>query len=132
MGVGLWFGIPAGMLLGMLLAIDIIQIPMYYQIYEHGSTLLESIPLIGSFMQRGKSDTKLSKWVKPLGGAGVMMVAALPTMGGGMWTATFLAHGLGLKRSTGYLWMILGSALSYLMLYWILDTLIRTIRYFIH
>jgi hypothetical protein len=61
-----------------------------------------------------------------------MMVAALPTFGGGMWSATFLAYGLGLKRSSSYVWMILGSALSYATLYWVLDALIRTIHYFMH
>ncbi len=132
MGVGLWFGVPTGLLLGMLLGLDIVQIPMYYRIYEHGSTLLDRIPAFKKIIHRNQSESKLGKWAKPMGGIGVMLVAALPTMGGGMWTSTFLAYGLGLKRRAGYAWMIAGSLLSYLTLYWILDTLIRTIRYFMH
>jgi len=34
-----------------------------------------------------------------LGGVGVMLVAALPTLGGGIWSSAFLAYGLGLKNA---------------------------------
>ena len=132
MGMGLWFHVPAALLVGMLLFLDIIQIPFFYQIYEHGSSLLDRVPAIKNWMNRDWSKSTLGKWAMPLGGFGVMLVAALPTFGGGMWSATFVAYGLGLRRRAGYAWMILGSALSYLTLYWVLDTLIRTIRYFTH
>ena len=131
MGIGLWFQVPAALLLGVLLFIDIIQIPFYYQLYEHGSTLLEKIPMIHKLLHKDWSKSALGRRATPLGGFGVLLVAALPTFGGGMWSATFLAYGLGLKRSASYSWMILGSALSYLTLYWILDGLIKTIHYFL-
>jgi hypothetical protein len=131
-GVGLWFQVPFLLLLGLLIFVDIVQIPLFYRIYEHGSSLLDGIPVVKKFANRDWSKSTLGKWAMPLGGFGVMMVAAMPTFGGGMWSATFLAYGLGLKRRAGYAWMILGSVLSYLTLYWILDTLIRTVRYFMH
>jgi uncharacterized membrane protein len=130
--IGLWFQVPVTLLLGLLLLIDIIQIPFYYRLYEHGSSLLERVPAVNKFLRRDWSVSSLGQWAKPLGGFGVMMVAAMPTFGGGMWSATFIAYGLGLKRRAGYAWMILGSALSYFTLYWILDMLVRTCRYFIH
>jgi uncharacterized membrane protein len=131
-GVGLWFQVPAGLLLGMLLVIDIVQIPFYYRLYEHGSSLLDGVPVLNKLSRRDWSESALGKWAMPLGGFGVMLVAALPTFGGGIWSSTFLAYGLGLKRRAGYAWIVLGSALSYLTLYWILDTLFRTVRYFWH
>jgi uncharacterized membrane protein len=129
-GVGVWFQVPAVLLLGLLLLLDIVQIPVYYRIYERGSSLLDRFPTVRNWMTRDWSKARLGKWAMPLGGFGVMLVAAMPTFGGGMWSATFVAYGLGLRRRAGYAWMILGSLLSYLTLYWILDTLIRTIRYF--
>jgi len=129
-GAGVWFHVPAALLLGLLLFLDIIQIPVFYRIYEHGSSLLDRVPAIRNWINRDWSKSALGKWAMPLGGVGVMLVAAMPTFGGGMWSATFVAYGLGLRRGAGYAWMILGSLLSYLTLYWILDTLIRTIRYF--
>ena len=131
MGLGLWLNVPVLLLLSLLLLLDLVQIPFYYQLYEKGSTLFVGVPAIEKWLNRDWSKSRLGRWAAPLGGMGVMMVAAMPTFGGGMWSATFLAYGLGLKRRDGYLWMILGSVLSYFTLYWILDTLIRTIRYFI-
>jgi uncharacterized membrane protein len=131
-GVGLWLRVPAALLLGFLLFLDIIQIPFFYRLYDHGFSLFDGIPRLRRFINRDCSETAIGKWARPLGGLGVMVVAALPTFGGGIWSATFIAYGVGLKRRASYSWMILGSLLSYLTLYWILDTLIRTIRYFMH
>ena len=128
-GVGLWFKVPALLLLPVLLVIDYVQIPFYYRLYEQGSSLFDRYPSVQKWLNRDRSKSLLGKWAEPLGGVGVMLVAAMPTFGGGMWSATFLAYGLGLRRRAGYLWMILGSTLSYFTLYWILDTLMKTIRY---
>ncbi len=129
-GAGLWFHVPAAFLLGLLLFLDVVQIPVFYRIYEHGSSLLDRVPVLRNWMSREGAKSALGKWAMPLGGFGVMLVAAMPTFGGGMWSATFVAYGLGLRRRAGYTWMILGSLLSYLTLYWILDTIVRTIQYF--
>jgi hypothetical protein len=131
-GVGLWFRVPTGLLLGMLITLDVIQIPFFYRLYEHGFSLLDGIPALQKIVKRDWSVTTLGKLAMPLGGLGVMLVAALPTFGGGMWSATFLACGLRLGRRAGYAWMIFGSLVSYLSLFWVLDALIRTVRYFIH
>ena len=129
--VGLWFRVPTALLLGILLMIDVVQIPFYYRVYEHGSSLLDGVPFLNTLSRRDWSSSALGKWAMPMGGVGVMLVAALPTFGGGIWSSAFLAYALGLKRRVGYAWIFLGSALSYLTLYWILDTLLRTARYFV-
>jgi uncharacterized membrane protein len=127
--VGLWFQVPPVLLLGILLFIDVIQIPFYFRLYEHGSVLLDRVPFFHRLSRRDWSTSALGKWAEHLGGLGVMVVAALPTFGGGIWSSAFLAHGLRLKKRAGFAWIGLGSLLSYLTLYWILDTLVRTIRY---
>lgn len=132
LGLGLWFQVPAVLLLGILFAIDIVQIPFFYRIYEHGSPLFDRVPVINRLLHKDWSTSAVDRWAAHLGGFGVMLVAALPTFGGGMWSATFLAYGLGLPRRAGYGWMILGSALSYGTLYWVLDALVRTARFFMH
>ena len=60
------------------------------------------------------------------------LIAALPTFGGGIWSSTFIAYGLGFKKRTGFALITLGSILSYFTLYGIMDTLLRTYRYFFH
>jgi uncharacterized membrane protein len=87
---------------------------------------------VKGFFIRDRSSTKLAKWVMPLGGPGVMLVSAMPTFGGGVWLASFFAYALHMDRRAGYAWIILGSVLSYGSLYWILSTLVQTLRYFVH
>jgi uncharacterized membrane protein len=131
LGIGLWFHVPAALLLGMLLLIDVVQIPFYYRMYEQGSSLLDGVPYLNRLSRQDWSKSRLGTWAMHMGGVGVMLVAALPTFGGGIWSSAFLAYGLGLKKRVSYAWIFLGSALSYLTLYWILDTLFRTVRYFL-
>lgn len=130
-GVGLWLRVPALLMLTLLILLDIVQIPFFYRLYEQGSTLMQRMPSFArKLFDRDWSVTTMGRWASPLGGLGVMMVAAFPTLGGGMWSATFLAYGLGLRRRVGYIWMITGSLLSYLILYWILETIVLAVRYF--
>ena len=129
---GIWFRVPATLLLGLLITLDVLQIPFFYRLYDHGFGLLDRVPTLRNWVKRDWSTTTLGKWAAPLGGMGVMLVSAMPTFGGGIWSATFLAYGLGLKRGAGYAWMIFGIMLSYFTLYWILETLVLTIRYFVH
>jgi uncharacterized membrane protein len=130
-GAGLWFRVPDLLLLTLLLVLDFIQMPFFFRLYEQGSSTLARLPSpLRKYFQRDWSGSYLGKWTAHFGGVGVMLVAAMPTFGGGIWSGTFLAYGLGLKRRASYTWLILGSLFSYLALYWILDTLIRTFRYF--
>jgi hypothetical protein len=129
-GIGLWLRVPATLLLGLLISLDVVQIPFFYRLYDHGFTLLDRIPTVRGFIKRDGSAPTIGKWAAPLGGVGVMLVAAMPTFGGGIWSATFLACGLRLDRRVGYIWLILGIVLSYATLFWILDMLVRTVRYF--
>lgn len=131
MAFGLWFQIPDLLLLSLLLLIDAIQIPFFFHLYEKGSTALANLPTpLQKLCRRDWSRSYLNTWASHLGGVGVMCVAAMPTLGGGMWSGTFLAYGLRLKRRAGYTWLMFGSLMSYFVLYWVLDTLIRTFRYF--
>ena len=128
---GLWLRIPDVLLLGVLLFLDVIQIPFFFRLYEHGFSFLGRMP--GSLQRLFKHDwsgSYLNKWAAHLGGFGVMLVAAMPTLGGGIWSGTFLAYGLRLQRRTSYAYLISGTVFSYMALYWIFDTLIRTFRYF--
>jgi hypothetical protein len=93
--IGLWFRVPPALLLGILLFIDVIQIPFYFRVYEHGFAFLDGVPFLNALSRRDWSKSALGKWAEHLGGAGVMLVAALPTFGGGIWSSTFIAHGLG-------------------------------------
>ena len=129
--LGLWLRIPPVLMLGLLILLDAVQIPFFYRLYDHGFSFLDGIPAVKNFFSRDWSDTRLARWTMPLGGPGVMLVAAMPTFGGGIWLASFFAYALRLGRRAGFAWILLGSLLSYMALYWVLEALIRTIQYFI-
>ena len=118
-------------LLAMLIALDIVQIPMFYWLYENSHKVLTKLPArVARFFEKSHTPAALSRWTSSLGGFGVMVLAAMPTLGGGMWSGIFLAYGMQLDRRISYAWLTLGSAVSYLALYWITDGVISTIRYF--
>ena len=128
---GLILRVPASILLPTVLIVDLLQIPMFYWLYEHGSVLITKLPpSMQAWFEKGKGSNPLGRWTSSIGGFGVFIMAALPTFGGGMWSAVFLAYSLNLKRTWSYLIISLGSLVSYLSLYWVLDTLVRTVRYF--
>jgi hypothetical protein len=128
---GLILRIPAAWLLPTLYIVDLIQIPLFYWLYENSATVLARLPgPLQRLFGKDWSTTTLNRWTASLGGLGVFFVAAFPAMGGGMWSAVFVAYGLRLKKVWSYIIMALASLLSYLTLYWVLDTLVRTVRYF--
>jgi hypothetical protein len=129
--IGLILRVPPSWLLGTVVLIDWLQIPFYYWLYENGSSLLERLP--PPFRQWFKQDVStmpLGRWTRSLGGVSVFVVSVLPGLGGGIWSAVFLAHNLQLKRRWGSLLAALGSVVSYVTLYWVLEALVRAVRYF--
>jgi len=128
-GGGLWLHVPMLWMLSLLVAVDILQIPFYFWLYENSQLFLSRLPARwGELFKRGPQQTAVGRWTASLGGLGVFLVAALPAMGGGMWTAIFLAYGLKLNRKLSYLWLVLGSAVSYIATYCVLDAVFAAVR----
>ena|GEM_PF-5513169 len=114
---GFLLHVPSLWLLLALLAIDAIQIPFYYWLYGQGAKGLERLPKIFQHLFQKAFATPIGRWLLASGEWGVMILAALPAFGGGIWTATLMAYNLDLPRRSGALWMMAGSALSYLLLW---------------
>src|SRR5438477_10928429 len=101
--VGLILRIPAISLIPTVFLIDVLHIPMFYWIYENGSTMMNRLPVsIRGWLNKDRGITSLGRWATSFGSFGVFAVAALPTFGGGMWSAVFLAYGLRLRKSWSY------------------------------
>jgi uncharacterized membrane protein len=121
-----------GWMLALLILLDIIQIPFYYWLYEHSHIVLSRLPAKwGELFRRSPRATAIGRWTASFGGLGVMIVAGLPALGGGIWTAIFLAYGLKLDRRMSYLWVILGSVLSYLATYWAVHAIFTAVSEFV-
>jgi uncharacterized membrane protein len=112
--------IRAGIVFLAIFGLDLLQIPLFFRLYEKGFT---RIPLLNILMKRFPTKerferSKLRKLAQSLGGIGVMVVAAMPTCGGGMWTAVLLAHILKLSRKQSYFLLAAGSFISCLIFTW--------------
>jgi len=127
---GFWLKIPALILIGVLVLIDAIQIPLYYWVYGKGEQALRRMPQrFQKPLQKDWSATRFGRWVLSVRGWGVLIIAALPMLGGGMWTATFLSYSSGLSKRDGAMWMMIGSVLSYSVLWWIGSGLISASKH---
>jgi uncharacterized membrane protein len=113
-----------------IFAMDVVQIPLYYYIYESPKKIkfiMVRLRLwrrrIGRFAKkvnvtRGDRNWQamLLKRAQRLGRLGVMFVAAMPSLGGGMWSGVLLAHLLKLDKKRSYLLLSAGSLISCLVL----------------
>lgn len=91
------------------LALDLLQVPFYYFIF---SSISEKIPLIRRFRINQEMRIKKFKvWKLALkyGKIGVLVVALLPSFGGGVWTAVLLSFILKLDKKISFLLIFLGS-----------------------
>lgn len=109
---------------------DVIQIPFFYFIYERPQKIKFIVVRFRYWRRRintlYKKETitrKARTWeatilkrAQKLGSWGVAVVAAMPSLGGGMWSGVLLAHLLKLNKRKSYIFLGLGSLLSCMLL----------------
>ena len=110
----------AGIVFFAIFGLDIIQIPLFFHIYERGFTRIPGLSLVMKRLPTKEQfeKSRIRKLTQSLGGFGVLFLAMTPTFGGGIWTAVLLAHILKLSRKQSYFFLITGSFISCLILTW--------------
>jgi hypothetical protein len=127
--VGFCLKVPSALLLSVLVAMDAIQIPLYYWLYRQGAKGIDRLPeRLRGFFRHDWSGTAVGGWFLNGKPWRVMAVAALPAFGGGIWTATLMAYNLKLSRRAGAAWMMAGSALSYFVLWSMGEGVLRLVK----
>lgn len=106
--------IKAGIVFFAVFGLDLMQIPLFFRLYEKG---FPKIPILNILIKRLPTKeqfekSKLLKFTQSLGWIGVILVATMPTFGGGMWTAVLFAHILKLSRKQSYILLAIGSLIS--------------------
>jgi len=118
-------GIPVGFALGMNpllvfilgLSIDWCQIPIFLEFYSQMSKLIGRLSLqklLNKLSRYGSRIVNKSTFVKKYGFFALVILAALPIQGGGVWSACLLAHTLPMKKGV-YPSIFLGSLLGCLV-----------------
>lgn len=130
--------IPAGMVLGvgkyvilfLVFFLDVLQIPFYFYIYEKGTSKIKFLSYLYSKLpSKGKMENSgLLKFARSLGSFGVVLVAAMPLFGGGMWSSVLISFLLGLDRRKSIILLALGSFLGCVLVVYGLDGLIHLFK----
>lgn len=114
--------IPAGITMGigkyvifcLVFCLDMLQIPLYFYLYEKGTSRIRFLNFLYSRMptKQKLESSRLMRFAESLGSFGVVLVAAMPAFGGGMWTSVLMAYLLGIERKRSILLLALGSFLG--------------------
>ncbi|OIO02817.1 hypothetical protein COY52_11930 [Candidatus Desantisbacteria bacterium CG_4_10_14_0_8_um_filter_48_22] len=131
--------IPAGISLGMgkyvvlsvVFIFDILQIPLYFYIYDKGTSRIKFLSFLYSKMPSKERmlNSPLLKFAERLGAFGVVFVAAMPAFGGGMWTSILMAYFLKIDRRKSVLLLALGSLIGCLIVVFGFDGLIHLFKF---
>lgn len=98
---------------------EFLQIPLFYFVLERSSNIKFFKIIrgkINSRVRKGTPEKRIIRWARRFGDAGVFIVSALPSFGGGIMTATFLSFILKKEKKKSYLLILSGSLLCIIFL----------------
>lgn len=102
---GIYLGLPSFAVATATFALDVAQIAIYDWIFHHGGRMLRAMRGLHA------TEEKISHahWLTKYGHAGVGILSAIPTFGGGIWSAVLLARHFRMKPAEKYAWIAAGS-----------------------
>jgi uncharacterized membrane protein len=118
---------PRFIVLLMVFILDVLQIPMFFQLYDKG---FPRIPLINKLLDMLPTKEKVEnsavgRKAQKLGSWGIIFISAVPTFGGGIWSAVLVAHILHLSTRRSFVYIAIGSLISCLALVYGFDWIFR-------
>lgn len=116
--VGIGLGINKYFLFLLVFFLDLLQIPLYYYIFEHGISRLKIFQFLKNRLPKQERVEKsfIRKIVNSLGSIGIILISAFPAFGG-MATAVFIARTLKIKKTRSIIYLAVGSFLGCLIVF---------------
>ena len=114
--------------LPLAICLDMVQVPLFFLLYQEGSQWIIFLKKLGDRAQRQKEKLASSAFYERLvrwGPLGVLVVTLLPIKGGGMWSGVLLAHILKVERGRAYLLLFAGSLLGAFLLMGLSDLILK-------
>ncbi len=96
----------------LTLILDLIQIPLFYFIYSESNKKIKMLRKVRARGKKEMKESKVARWAKKFGVAGVFVLSMLPSFGGGIWTAVLLAFILKIDRKISYAIIAIGSLIG--------------------
>ncbi len=121
-------GFDMSLYLPLAIGLDMIQVPLFFFLYEEGTQRIFFLKKLGDRAQRQKEKLANSRFYGRLavwGQLGVLIVTLLPIKGGGMWSGVLLAHLMKLERGRSYLLLFAGSLLGAFLLVGLSDLILK-------
>jgi len=117
----------------LTLFLDIIQIPIFFLIWEK-IKIFRKISIWEKFKEKNErlKRSTLIKTGRRLKYLGVIIVASLPSFGGGVWSATLLCKILKVKIWLAYILILLGSLFGISILVFGSQAIIQTLISILH
>jgi len=109
---GLWVGLPPRLIVPLAWAGDMLHIPFFAAIYDLAERGLRFSSYFARLIDRGRAYLDHKKFYnrfRTMGALGVIVIAATPMWGCGMWSAVLLAWTMRMKRLPGTIYLSIGS-----------------------
>jgi uncharacterized membrane protein len=116
----------------LTLALDFIQISMFYFIYDKSVAKLKVVSRLRVESKKRIEKSRTVQWAKNFGLIGVFILSTLPSFGGGIWSAVLLAFLLKANKKIAYLTILTGSLIGITLLAFFSHGIIQAILSFIH
>jgi uncharacterized membrane protein len=127
---GQMLGFKICFLLPVVVLLDTLQIPFFYQIYDtiSNSRLLKKLHEKIKKKEARLYQSKIFQWVQLLGSSGVITITMLPLKGCGMWSGVLLSKLLRLPKVFSYPLLIVGSLLGSMLILGVGEAILHVIR----
>lgn len=119
-------------LLPVAVMLDILQIPLFYHLYDS----ISKRPFIRKLADKGKlkearqKKTRLFQWLQNLGIPGIIIITMLPLKGCGILSGFILSRLLLMTKALAYTLLIIGSILGCLILFGLGELILESWKYF--
>ena len=116
---GQFLGYKISFLLPVVVMLDTLQIPLFYELYRTVSNRIFIRKLLERAAKKEKSvrKSRFFHWMQVMGMPGVVAITMMPLKGCGMWSGVLLSKLLSLPKPTSYPLLIAGSLLGCILLF---------------
>jgi uncharacterized membrane protein len=124
---GQFCGFKISLLLPVVVMLDTLQIPLFYELYGTISNrkFIQRLRERATRKEQRIHESRFLHWMQLMGMPGVVAITMMPLKGCGMWSGVLLSKFLRLPKQTSYPLLIVGSFLGCVLLFGVGEVILR-------